>query len=237
MKRRADGEPDRDSSKGMTMTTRKTVRAALCAAGLMLALHSACTWAGPDDDYREGLRAYHAADMVQAMAILKKSADAGHAPSQALLGDILDQAEFNEEAVAYFRRAALQGNADGEYGLGSMYGAGEGVKRDDAQALKWFTRAAEKRHTLATKVLAEAYMKGGLGLGDAQRNGPDAARWVRGAADIGHIPALEFLARAHRTGGLGLAVDVKQADALDAQVRTLRGIAEGPRTPKKGRKQ
>ena len=209
------------------------LRAALAA---ILALHMTLAWTGPADDFRAGSQAFRSGDIVQAMALLKKSADMGHAPAQALLGDILDQSEFNEEALAYYRKAAQQGNADGEFGVGSMYAAGEGVARDPAEALKWFTRAAEKDHVLATKVLAQAYMKGELGLTEAQRSGPVALLWVRRAADLGDVPAIEHLARAYRTGGLGLAVDPKQAEALEVKARALRGVAESTRTTKKGRK-
>ena len=218
------------------MRTMLAVLAPRTWVGIALAVQIAVAWAAPEDDFRAGYKAFHAGDIVQAMAILRKSADAGHAASQALLGDILDQAEFDDEALAYYRKAALQGNADGEFGLGKMYGAGEGVKRDNAEALKWLARSAERGHVLATKVLAEAYIKGELGLDDSRRSGADALRWIRSAADVSHIPAIEFLARAYRAGNLGLTVDLKQAEALDARARALRGIAENARTGKKARR-
>ena len=217
----------------------RTGTGCFAAQTLLAAVFAAqITWAAaaPQDDFQAGYRAFHSGDIVQAMAILKRSADAGHAASQALLGDILDQAEFDDEAVAYYRKAALQGNSEGEFGLGKMYAAGEGVKRDEAEALKWITRSAERGHVLATKVLAEAFMKGELGLDETRRNGPDAVRWIRAAADLSHIPAIEFIARAYRNGALGLTVDLKQAEALDARARALRGVAENTRTGKKGRK-
>ena len=130
---------------------------------LLLLWHVCLAWAAPEDDYRLGADAYRAGDVVRAMALLKTSADAGHAPSQSLLAYILDQAEFNEEAFAYYRKAAAQGNADGEYGLGSMYAVGEGVKRDPAEARKWITRAAERGHAAAINSLAQAYIEGELG--------------------------------------------------------------------------
>lgn len=203
---------------------------------VMLVSYVAMAYAAPEEDFRAGSKAFDSGDVVQAMSLLRKSADAGHAPAQALLGYILDKAEFDEEALAYYRKAAQQGNAEGEFGVGAMYAAGEGVKRDPAEALKWFLRAAEKGHVLATKVLAQAYMKGELGVDEAKRGGPEALRWVRRAADLGDVPAMEHLARAYRTGGLGLAADVKQAEALEAKVRTLRGITENTRATKKGRK-
>ena len=204
---------------------------ALLFAWQMTSAHGA-----PEDDYRAGSQAFRRGDVVEAMAMLKKSADVGHAPSQALLAYILDKAEFNEEAVAYYRKAAAQGDADGELGLGSMLAAGDGVKRDADEARKWITRAAEKGHTGAINVLAQAYIKGELGIDEAQRKGPEALRWVRRAADANHPSALEQLASAYRTGGYGLALDPKQAEVLEAKARAARGIVEKPAAKKKDKK-
>lgn len=200
----------------------------LCQAGVVRA--------APEDDFRAGSEAYRSGDVVQAMAVLKKSADAGHAPSQALLAYILDKAEFNDEAFAYYRKAAAQGDPDGEFGLGSMYAAGEGVKRDTAEARKWITRAAEKSHASAINALAEAYIKGELGIEESQRNSTEALRWVRRAADSGNLPATERLAIAYRTGAYGLSVDLQQAEALDAKARAIRGVAEKNSAKKREKK-
>jgi TPR repeat protein len=200
---------------------------------VLLAASGCVAWAAPDDDFRAGSEAYRKGDVVQAMALLKKAADAGHAPSQALLAYILDKAEFNDEAVAYYRKAAEQGNADGEYGLGTMYAAGTGIKRDPAEARKWIVRAAEKGNAAAINSLAQAYIKGELGIDETARNGVEALRWVRRAADAGYLPALEHLASAYRTGTYGLAVDLKQAEALDAKVRAMRGVADKGAAKKK----
>lgn len=191
---------------------------AIALAGL------ACmAWAAPDDEFREGSKAYSSGDVVQAMALLRKPADAGHAASQSLLAYILDKSGFNDEALAYYRKAAAQGNADGEFALGSKYASGEGIKRDHAQARKWITSAAEKGHVSATSVLATAYVKGDLGVGEGERGGAEALRWVRRAADTGDVAAMTELAGAYRTGAYGLSVDQKQAEALEAKVRKARG--------------
>lgn len=204
--------------------------------GLLLLCQAGVVRAAPEDDFRAGSEAYRGGDVVQAMAVLKKSADAGHAPSQALLAYILDKAEFNDEAVAYYRKAAAQGDRDGEFGLGSMYVAGDGVKRDLAEALKWITSAAEKGHASAINSLAQAYISGGLGIDGTQRNAAEALRWVRRAADADYLPAIEHLARAYRTGAYGLAVNAEQAETLDAKARTIRGVAEKSAARKKERK-
>lgn len=193
---------------------------------LPLLWHACAVWAAPEDDYRSGADAYRGGDVVGAMELLRKSADAGHGPSQSLLAYILDKAEFDNEAVAYYRKAAAQGDPDGEYGLGSMYATGEGVKRDPAEARKWITRAARKGHAAAINSLAQAYMDGALGFDETQRNSAEALRWVRLAADSGYWPALEGLAAAYRTGAYGLAVDVQQAEVLAVRGRAARGVAE-----------
>jgi TPR repeat protein len=193
---------------------------------LPLLLHAGATWAAPEDDYRSGAEAYRSGDVVTAMALLRKSADAGYAPSQSLLAYILDKSEFDEEAVAYYRKAAAQGDPDGEYGLGTMYALGEGVGRDPLEARKWISRAAGKGQAAAINSLAQAYIDGALGFDESQRNGAEALRWVRLAADSGYWPALERLAAAYRTGAYGLPIDLQQAERLEVQGRAARGVAE-----------
>jgi len=198
--------------------------------------HACVAWAGPEDDFRAGSEAYRAGDVARAMGLLRTSADAGHAPSQSLLAYILDNAGFNDEAVAYYRKAAAQGDPEGEFGLGSMYAAGEGVRRDPAEARKWITRAAERGHTPAIRLLALAYIKGELGVDEAERGSAEALRWIRSAADSGDVFAMEKLAIAYRSGAYGLAIDLAQAEALAAKVRAARGVAEKGSTKKREKK-
>jgi len=203
---------------------------------LLLSSQVGLALAVPEDDFRAGSEAYRRGDVIEAMAALRKPADAGHAPSQALLGYILDKAEFNAQAVAYSRQAAAQGDRDGEYGLGSMHASGEGVKRDPEEARKWIMRAAEKGHADAINALAQAYISGDLGIDETQRNGADALRWVRIAADAGFLPAIDSLARAYRSGGYGLAANAEQAAIFEAKARSIRGVIEKGAAKKKGRK-
>lgn len=203
---------------------------------LLFLLAAGAASAASEEDYRAGAAAFRSGDVVRAMALLRKSADAGHAPSQSLLAYILDKAEFNEEAVAYYRKAAAQSDAEGEFGLGSMYAAGEGTARDLGEARKWITRAAEKGHEPAVKVIALAYIKGGLGVTEAERGTAEALRWIRRAADAGDVPAMEELATAYRTGAYGLTIDQKQAQAIESKVRGARGAPEKSTTRRRERR-
>lgn len=194
------------------------------AAALLLA---GAALAAPQDDFEAGRKAYMLGDFVGAMPILKRAADAGHADAQSLYAYILDKAEYNEDAAKYFRQAAEQGNADGQYGLGVLYADGEGVARDPAAAREWLQRAGAQGHSLAILALSQAVLGGNLGF---KRDQADAAAlgWVNKAAELGSLPALAYLARGHRSGAFG-AVDVAQAERFEARIKALNP------EPKKGR--
>ncbi|MBT7665800.1 MAG: sel1 repeat family protein [Rhodospirillaceae bacterium] len=50
-------------------------------------------------------------------------------------------AQDYKEAVWWYRKAAEQGYADGQFGLGAMYANGHGVLQDSALAHMWFNIA------------------------------------------------------------------------------------------------
>jgi tetratricopeptide (TPR) repeat protein len=188
----------------------------------MMMVGIAVSWAGPDDDFRAGETAYQTGDVSGAMQFLRRAADAGHASAQVLLADILDKAELNEEAIIYYRRAAAQGSAEGEFGLGNMYATGEGVDRDLKQARIWYQRAAEKNHPQAINVLAQAYIQGGLGMNDKDRHDEQAVIWIKRAAGDNYLPAIDFLAKAYRMGMPGVPADIKTAELMEAKAVALR---------------
>lgn len=187
--------------------------------------------ATPAEDYQAARKIFVRGDVVGAMPLLRKAADAGHAPAQVLLAQILDQAEFDREAVDYFRKAAAQGDADGEFGLGTMYAGGEGVARDAQEALRWYRLAAGRGHERAILVLALAHLRGDLGLTDRRRDDAQARQWIRAAAEKGDAQAMQGLASALRSGDFGFVADSGQAAEWEAKLKKLRAIAT--RNPKK----
>lgn len=203
-----------------TITPRLLRALAACAGALALASASA----SPDEDFRQGSRSYAQGDVMTAMTRLKIAADAGHAAAQALYAQILDRADSDDEAVLYYRKSAEQGDADGEFGYGSMLASGEGIKRDLDAGRQWITRAAEQGHRLAINELAMAYLTGQLAIPADARGGDEALRWIRRAADNEFVPAMEALAEAYRAGGYGFAVDLKLSDDWAARVRKARGL-------------
>ena len=119
---------------------------------------------------------------------------------------------------------AEQGLAAAQYSLGYMYrfgfvmthDSGEAfVKRDYAEAVKWFRAAAEQGHTHAQFKLGKMYSSGIVVI----RNYAEAARWYRAAAEQGHARAQFSLGRMYYVGD-GVTQDYVEA------VRWSRAAAE-----------
>lgn len=187
--------------------------------------------AGPDEDYAAGMVSYQRTDFFVAVPLLRKAADAGHIEAAVVLGTIYDGADQDEEAVRYFRKASDAGNPDGMYHLANMLLAGEGVKKDVDAARKLFIKAATAGQKTAVQVLAESYMRGGLGIPDAERKGSDALKWIMLAADANFIPALEALQQAYLSGEYGLAIDAAKSEQIKQKIASLK-----PAPPKKRRR-
>lgn len=212
------------------MSTWKTVSVARLLCVILLGCSGSLAWAGPDEDYKTGAKMYAVGDMLGAMPIIKKAADDGHAAAQALYADMILAGDAgDEQALSYFRKSAEQGNAEGQFGLGSMYASGEGVKRDLAEGRKWVTKAAEQGHHAAINEMALAYMTGGLGITDDARKSEQALRWIRQAADNNFLSAIREMVKAYRQGEYGLAPDVKLADQWAARERKVTGALPGRR--------
>jgi TPR repeat protein len=193
---------------------------------------SASALAGPDEDYQAGVKSFRDGDVVGAMTPLRSASLAGHAKAQALLAEILDRTDFDEDAIALYRLSAAQGEPDGMFGLGVMTASGEGTRKDVLAGRDWILKAADKGLVLAVNVVAQAYLKGELGYGDADRNTPEALLWIKRAAANEYLPAIDALAAAYATGsGLAVEADRAQAESYQAQANRIRNI-----DPNKGKK-
>ncbi|MCM2307124.1 MAG: sel1 repeat family protein [Sulfuritalea sp.] len=211
------------------MTVFKSCRNSWQLAGLAFLIFAAGTSpasAGADEDYAAGMVQYERNDFTNAMPLMRKAADAGHIKAMIILATMLDAAEVDDQAAAYYRKAADAGSLDGVYGLATMYASGDGVKKDVQEARNLIIRAAEGGHQQATWVLAQAYIRGELGIPDDQRDGKDALKWITLAADKEFLPALEALEKAYRSGGYGLAPDIAKADELKLKINKHRGVTE-----------
>ena len=120
--------------------------------------------------------------------------DSNHAGLQYCLGRAYylgeGVAQDYAHAVAWWRKAAEQGDADAQRALGHACADGLGVPQDHVEAAIWFRRAAEQGHAGAQNALAWLY-KVGEGV---PKDHVEAAIWFRRAAEQGHAGARNALA-------------------------------------------
>jgi predicted Zn-dependent protease len=64
------------------------------------------------------------------------------------------------KAAGWYRKAADQGDANAQHGLGSMYFDGEGVPQNYAEAVRWYRNAAEQGEAFAQCDLGFMYYYG-----------------------------------------------------------------------------
>jgi TPR repeat protein len=187
--------------------------------------------AGADEDYAAGMVAYQRTDFFVAVPLLRKAADAGHVEAAAVLGTIYDGAEQDEQAYIYYKKAADAGNTDGMIGQATLLLSGEVVPKDVDAAKALIFKAANAGNKIAVQILAESYLRGGLGIPEADRKGPDALKWITAAAELSFIPALETLQQAYLSGDYGLVVDPAKSEEMRQRILSLK-----PPPPQKKRR-
>jgi len=93
----------------------------------------------------------------------------------------------DETAAEWYRKAALQGDPEGEYRLGLCYVRGLGVPKNEALAAKWFSKAAQGGNANAQYELGDCYrLAKGVGT-----DIPKAYFWCNLAAASGNEDASE----------------------------------------------
>ena len=123
-----------------------------------------------------------------------------------------------ETALAILTPLAWAGNADAQNTLGWMYDYGHGVEENDAEAVKWYRRAAKQGNAIAQNNLGKMY-EHGIGV---SQNDEEAIKWYRSAAEQGHAEARQNLngmlaSTASAADDTASAGDVQEGiDAYDA---------------------
>jgi TPR repeat protein len=112
------------------------------------------------------------------------------------------------------QRPADEHDADAQYRLGLMYGAGDGVERDAAKAEEWLVAAARQGHRMATYRLGFLYLRGEGASGRSDMVG--AYAWFSIAAREGIGDAAEWR---DKTARKLTRAELSTADEL---IRTLR---------------
>lgn len=141
-------------------------------------------------------------DTSAGLKLLQQAADAGQSEALFLLGEAhrvgAGVPKDFQQALTTYRQAADQGSVSAMYQLGLLYSAGTpDIGRDPAQAVTWYTRAAQATGptTLFGYTRADAMMALGRlhSLGTVPAGQPDAAQafgWYRQAAELRHPAGL-----------------------------------------------
>jgi TPR repeat protein len=140
--------------------------------------------------------AAHAADMKATT----DAAEKGDAAAQSELGNFYrwgdDKTDPDyKKAEEWYRKAAEQGFAEAENGLGELYTDGNGIQKDPAEALKWLSKAAEQGNRPAQMNLASIYVNGT----GTVRNIEEACFWAT-VANSADTPVMD----------LNAAVDIRR---------------------------
>ncbi|MBI3574488.1 MAG: caspase family protein [Gammaproteobacteria bacterium] len=142
---------------------------------------------------------------------LRRQADSGDPVGQARWCAVATHERFNlglrpEEGIGYCRQLAEQGIPVGMFFYGRAFMQGQGVAKDDAEAVKWYRLGAEKSNALAMINLGSMYENGrGVAKDDAE-----AVKWYRLAAEKGNAHAMTGLGFMYRDGR-GVAKDDAEA--------------------------
>ena len=117
--------------------------------------------------------------------ICKVSAEQGDADAQSTVGKMYDYgqgvSQDGEQALAWYLKAAAQGNIDAQFNLGVMHEN----KQDEAQAISWYLKAAEQGHLYSQVNLGSLYSNSRGELQDYEQ----AVNWYRKAAEQGDAKA------------------------------------------------
>ncbi len=133
--------------------------------------------------------------------------------------------ERNDYSTAFagFKKLAEQGGAAAQYNLGVIYHNGQGVPKDEQQAVVWYRKAAEQGDADAQYHLGVMYGKGEGFPKDNQ----SAYFWFLLASAQGHQNAAKLCAiRSRRAGGLAHRtswVDLFRIASPAKLAKTLKG--------------
>ncbi len=129
-----------------------------------------------------------------------------------------------QDAAALFRQAADLGDTNAMLELGESYANGEGISKDDLEALRWFLRAAGGGNTAAMLSLGGMYL---FGSDAVPQSDDEAVRWFQKAADLKNPAGLYDLAGLYEKGQ-GVPRSIEKAKQLYQESAAL-GNAEAQR--------
>ena len=140
-------------------------------------------------------------------------------------GAVYYQVGDYQDALRIWRPMAEAGYAPAENNLGMMYALGQDLPRDDARAMKWYSRAADQGFAVAQFNLCGLYAEGQ----GVARDYAKSADWCRKAAAQGYGAAQDQL------GSLYAAGHGVERDPVKALMWYDLAVAHFPRPDYEGR--
>jgi len=99
-----------------------------------------------------------------------------------------------------------QGDVEAQGNLGTAYGLGVGVRKDNAESLRWHTKAAENGNAASQLTLGMDYMSGAR----VPKDEAEGVKWLRKSAEQGNADGEFWLGAAYYSGA-GVAKDTAEA--------------------------
>ncbi len=149
------------------------------------------------------------------LPLLRELAEQGDLVAQLALGHMYDEGiavgKDEAEALRYYRMAAEQGDAQGQYLLGASLSAGDDADEAeeaaaDAEAFGWMLKSARQGYAEAMHEVAHHYEWGD----GVQEDKAEAVAWLRKAAEAGHAESMFELGKRYAEGD-GVAKDKAEA--------------------------
>lgn len=165
--------------------------------------------ADPEQQFERGMRYFSGVGVnrsdQQALDLIRRAADGGHAPAQTVVGFFYESGTLVprglQQAATWYQKGAEQGDPVAQWVLGRMYWTGQGVGRDAQQAERWLQKAAFQGDAFG------AYL---LGVVKDERDYRSAPHWYRIAAEQGLPQAQRRLGQLLKEGR-ALTQDKKEA--------------------------
>lgn len=148
-------------------------------------------------DVSSAIKAINDKKYEEAVKILKPLADGGNPTAQLELANLLyngrGMKEDEKAAVGLYTKSAEQGNNEAMFQLGNAFTFGNDTPRlvndADAEAAKWYFKAASAGHKDAAYSLGLLFLAGK----GVQKNESEALVWMKKAANAGHKDAQSYV--------------------------------------------
>lgn len=96
--------------------------------------------------------------LLNNMKKILKNAKKGNILCQSILGNLyyngIGVKQDYNEAIEWYRSAAINGDSSSQFRLGLMYNSGIGVERDPIEAMRWFKKSALQGYSIANLYLS-----------------------------------------------------------------------------------